>query len=91
MDAVQVASFITEKKSAELIKKIADLAGSQKGLILQNNIVKFNTQKNTNESIYYSVDTIINAINVGKKIIFYYFDYDINHNKVYRRDTITMW
>ena len=40
MDAVQAASFITEKKSAELIHKIADLAGSQKGLVLQNNIVK---------------------------------------------------
>ena len=86
MDAVQAASFITEKKSAELIKKIADLAGSQKGIVLQNNIVKFNNQKNTNESIYYNVDTIINAINVGKKIIFYYFDYDVNHNKVYRRE-----
>lgn len=86
MDAVQAASFITEKKIAELIKKIADLAGSQKGLALQNNIVKFNNQKNTNESIYYNVHTIINAINVGKKIIFYYFDYDVNHNKVYRRE-----
>ena len=42
MDAVQAASFITRKKTAELVDKIADLAGSQKGLVLKKNIVQFN-------------------------------------------------
>ena len=78
--------FITEKKTAELVDKIAELAGSQKGLVLKNNIVSFNDAKSTNEAIYYNVNTIIDAINLKKKIIFFYFDYDINHNKVYRRD-----
>lgn len=85
MDAVQAASFITEKKTAELVDKIAALAGSQRGLVLKRNIVQFNTAKSANESIYYSVDEIVNAINNGKKIIFLYFDYDEHHNKVYRR------
>lgn len=86
MDAVQAASFITEKKTEELVDKIAELAGSQRALVLKNNIVSFNDAKSTNESIYYNVNTIIDAINVKKKIIFLYFDYDINHNKVYRRE-----
>ena len=86
MDAVQAASFITEKKTVELVDKIAQLAGSQKGLVLKNNIVSFNDAKSTNEAIYYNVNTIIDAINLKKKIIFLYFDYDINHHKVYRRD-----
>lgn len=86
LDAVQAASFITEKKTTELVDKIAQLAGSQKGLVLKKNIVKFNTAKSSNESIYYNVNEIVTAINNRQKIIFLYFDYDSNHNRVYRRD-----
>lgn len=85
MDAVQAASFITEKKSSELVDKIAQLAGSKKAEVLKSNIVKFNDAKNTNESIYYNVNTIIEATNASKQVIFLYYDYDENHNKVYRR------
>ncbi len=86
LDAVQAASFITEKKTAELVDKIAQLAGSQKGLVLKRNIVQFNTAKSSNESIYYNVSEIVTAINNRQKIIFLYFDYDINHERVYRKD-----
>ncbi len=86
LDAVQAASFITEKKTAELVDKIAELAGSQKGLVLKKNIVQFNTAKNSNESIFYSVNEIVTAINNRQKIIFLYFDYDSKHNRVYRRE-----
>ena len=86
LDAVQAASFITDKKTAELVDKITQLAGSQKGLVLKKNIVQFNTAKSSNESIYYNVNEIVTAINNRQKIIFLYFDYDNNHNRVYRRD-----
>ena len=86
MDAVQAASFITEKKTAELVDKIAHLAGSQKAAVLKKNIVQFNTAKSDNESIYYSVSEIVTAINNRQKILFRYFDYDRNHERVYRRD-----
>lgn len=85
MDAVQAACFITRKKTAELVDKIADLAGSQKGLVLKKNIVQFNTAKSTNENIYYSVNEIVTAINNRQKIIFLYFDYNEKHERVYRR------
>ena len=84
LDAVQAANFITEKKTGELVEKIAGLAGSQKGTIIKRNIVQFNTNKSTNESIYYSINEIISAIEEKKKIVFYYFDYDNNHRRVYR-------
>ena len=80
LDAVQAASFITDKKTAELVDKIAQLAGSQKGLVLKKNIVQFNTAKSSNESIYYNVNEIVTAINNRQKIIFLYFDYDNKHN-----------
>lgn len=85
MDAVQAASFITEKKSAELIEKIASLAGSRSGDLIKRNIVSFNTTKNNNEAIYYSVNEITLAITKRKKVSFTYFDYDEAHQRKYRK------
>jgi hypothetical protein len=53
IDAVQAASFITDKKTAELIDKIAELGGSDKAEILKSNMVCSNTRKHSNEWIYY--------------------------------------
>ena len=86
IDAVQAASFITEKKTAELIDKIADLGGSNRAAILKDNIVHFNTRKHHNEAIYYDVDSLEEAIRTDKKVIFRYFDIDENGQRVYRRD-----
>ena len=87
IDAVQAASFITEKKTPELIDKIARLAGNQKAEVLKGNIVQFGTIKGSNESIYYSVSEITQAIIRKKKIAFYYFDYDVGHMRKYRMRT----
>lgn len=86
MDAVRAAGFITEKKTAELINKIAQLAGSHRAEVLTRNIVEFNTAKSINENIYYSVYEIASAIEEKKKITFSYFDYDTKRKKVYRKD-----
>lgn len=55
IDAVQAASFVTEKKTSELIDKIADLAGSHRAQILKSNMVCFNTRKHT-KVIHISID-----------------------------------
>lgn len=86
IDAVQAAGFITEKKTDELIDKIAALSGSHRAEILKGNIVEFNTRKHSNEVIYYSVDSIEKAILEKKKINFCYFDLDENGNRKYRRE-----
>ena len=86
IDAVQAAGFVTEKKTGELVDKIAALGGSHRAAILKGNIVKFNTRKHTNETIYYTVGFIEDAIQRNKKIIFRYFVLDENGQKVYRRD-----
>ena len=67
IDAVQAASFITKKKTAELIDKIAELGGSHKADILKSNMVCFNTRKHGNESIYYNVGFIEDALQQRKK------------------------
>lgn len=84
MDAVQAANFITEKKTRELLDKIASLAGVRKAELLKKNTTEFNTIKHTNEKIYYSIDEITNAINNGKKVKFRYFDLDENKRRVYK-------
>jgi len=85
IDAVQAASFITDKKTVELIDKIADLGGSHRADILKGNMVCFNTRKHSNEAIYYTVDVLEDAIQQQKKIIFYYYDLNENGERVYRR------
>ena len=83
-DAVQAAAFISEKKTEELITKIAELGGRNKAELLKKNVVRFNTTKCKNESVLYSVSEISAAIENGRKISFRYFNYDKNHKKVYR-------
>lgn len=86
IDAVQAASFITDKKTKELTGKIAELGGSHRADILRGNMVCFNTRKHSNESIYYNVDFLEEAILEQKKVIFRYFDLNEHGEKVYRRD-----
>ncbi|MBQ3589491.1 MAG: WYL domain-containing protein, partial [Clostridia bacterium] len=86
MDAVQAAGFITEKKTKVLIDKIAELAGSRRAEVLKENITEFSTVKSENENIYYSIDTIVSAREENKQIGFYYFDYNIKKEKVFRKD-----
>ena len=84
IDAVHASSFITEKKSEELINKIASLAGSHRAEVLKRNMVCFNTRKHSNERIFYNVDALEDAILRKKKVIFLYFDLNENGDRVYR-------
>lgn len=86
IDAVQASSFITEKKSEELISKIASLAGSHRAEVLKRNMVCFNTRKHSNERIFYNVNDLEDAILRQKKVIFRYFDLNENGDRIYRRD-----
>lgn len=86
MDAVQSAGFITEKKTQQLVDKIAQLAGSRRAEVLKQNIVSFSTPKSNNESIFYIVNDLSTAINNHKKISFNYFDYDAKRKRVFRKN-----
>lgn len=86
IDAVQAASFITEKKATELVEKIAALGGAHRAEILKQSIVCFNSRKHSNESIYYNVDRLEEAIYKNKKVIFLYYDLNEHGERVYRRD-----
>lgn len=83
IDALQAASFITEKKTAELVEKVAAMGGSHKAELLKANMVRFNTRKHTNEAIFYTVDGIEDAIIRRKKIAFNYFHLNEKAERIY--------
>ena len=86
LDALQAANFITEKKTEELTKKVAALGGPFKSKLLKENMVCFNTCKHTNESVYYNVDRIEEAIIGKKKINFHYFHLNEKAEREYVKD-----
>ena len=85
-DAVQSSKFITEKKSLSLIKKLEGLVSMHEAGKLRRQIHIQNRVKLMNESIYYSVDVLHDAISDDKKISFKYFDYNVYKEKVFRRN-----
>ena len=85
MDAVLAASFITQKKTDELMQKIAALTGKESGKDLFKSITRFNIKKHNNESIYLITDSLASAIDKRKKVSFFYFDINENGQRVYRK------
>ncbi len=86
VDAVQSSKFITHKKSNDLIKKIESLSSRHEASILQRQVFVANRIKTMNESIYYTVDYIHEAITQNSKISFNYFEWDENKQKKLRKD-----
>lgn len=86
LDAVQAARFITPRKTSGLTEKIASLGGSHRAEILKSNMVCFNTQKHTNEMVFYTVCGLERALETRKKASFRYFDLNEKREKSFRRN-----
>lgn len=78
VDAVQSAQFITEKKSRDLIGKLGILAGRTGEYNLRQPACMNNRLKTVNESIYYNVDSISQAMEKGCQISFCYCIWNVN-------------
>lgn len=78
VDAVQSSKFITHKKSNELIKKLENLTSESEAKKLQRQVVVANRVKTINEKVKYNIDSVHQAINDGRKISFYYFQWEIS-------------
>lgn len=86
VDAIQSSKFITERKTNALIKKLEQLLSVYEANKLQRQVFVAGRIKTMNESIYYSVDIIHNAIAEDKKIKFQYFQWNVNKEMELRRD-----
>lgn len=86
VDSVQAAKFITSKKSQMLIRKIESLASKEEAGKLQRQVYVSERIKTTNESIFYSVDQIHEAISADVKIRFRYFQWNVRKEREFRRN-----
>ena len=77
VDAIQSSKFITEKKTNALIKKLEKMVSEYDAQKLQRQVYVSGRIKTMNESIYYTVDTIHNAISENKKIEFQYYQWNV--------------
>ncbi len=75
VDAVQSSKFITAQKSRELIRKVESLSSIHEAKDLQRQVRVTNRIKTMNESIYYNVDAIHEAISKGRQVDYLYFEW----------------
>ena len=86
VDSVQAAKFISEKKSQELIKKLESLVSREQAKELQRQVLITGRVKTMNESVYYNVDEIHNAIHLDRTIRFQYFQWNVDKEMILRKD-----
>ena len=77
VDAIQSSKFITERKTNALIKKLEQLVSKYEAVKLQRQVYVTGRIKTMNESVYYTVDAIHNAISENKKIKFQYYQWNV--------------
>ena len=81
VDAVQSARFITAKKSKMLIQKLSSFVGEPQADILNQQLYVDHRLKARNETIYFTVDLIHQAIRLKKRVTFQYYYYTPNKKK----------
>lgn len=77
VDAIQSSKFITERKTNTLIKKLEKLVSKYESMKLQRQVFVSGRIQTMNESIYYTVDAIHNAISENRKIRFQYYQWNV--------------
>ena len=95
VDAVQSSKFITRKKSEELIRRLESLTSRHMAGQLQRQVLVSGRIKNMNESIYYNVDSLHNAMFANRQVQFQYFDWGVDKKQHLRHDgaryTLSPW
>ena len=84
IDAVQSSKYLTEKKSRELIEKLCKQCNEYEASLMRRNVLVSGRVKSMNETIYYSIDGIQEAIEKNVQISFRYFDWDLGGKRRYR-------
>ena len=86
VDAVQSAKGLTDKKSSELIKKLESMVSRYEAGQLNRQVYIAGRVKTMNESVYYNIDTIHEAINADRQIRFKYFKWDLQKKMKLRKE-----
>lgn len=95
VDSVQSAKFMTDKKSKTLIKKLEGMASKYEARKLHRQVVISGRVKTMNESIYFNVDKLHEAIGCDSQIQFKYFQWNVKKEMELRKGgawyTVSPW
>jgi len=91
VDAVQSSKFITKRKTEELIHKMETLVSKYGARNLSRQVFVSNRIKSMNESIYYNVDRIQEALLDNRMISFRYSEWTITKELSFRRNGELYW
>ena len=86
VDAVQSAKFLTAKKSNQLIGKLESLTSTHEAKSLRRQVTSDGRIKAQNESVYYAIDRLHEAISKNRQVSFKYFEYTLTKTMRYRRN-----
>lgn len=86
VDAVQSSRFITQRKSNALIRKLEGLASEYQASALQRQVFVSGRAKSQNETAYYTVDTLHQAIAADRMVSFQYWNWQADGEKQPRRN-----
>ncbi len=85
VDSIQSSKFITQRKTLSLIRKLEGLCSVHDAQLLERQVFVRGRVKSMNESVYYNVDAISDAINRSRVICFRYFEFTVTKERRYRR------
>lgn len=77
VDSVQSAKFISVNKSRDLIKKLEGFISKYDASHLHRQVLISGRVKSMNESIYYTVDQLHEAIGSNRQVCFQYFNWNV--------------
>lgn len=88
VDAVLASRFVTAKKSGTLIDKLCSFASKYEAKQLKRELYVTERVKTVNESVFYNVDAIYEAINADAKIDFKYYEWNLKKELELRKNGI---
>lgn len=86
VDAVQTSRFLTERRSKSLVDSVKSLGSKRQREKLSHDLSIEGRIKMQNESVFYNLDAIRQALAARRKITFKYSKYDARKKKVPKRD-----
>ena len=86
IDAIASSKFITVRKSKDLIRKIENMVSAHDAKLLDREVYVSDRVKNMNESIFYTVDAIQNAIADNHRIRFRYYSWNVDGEMEFHHD-----
>ena len=86
VDSIQSSKFITGKKTLALIRKLEGLCSVHEAQVLERQVFVRGRVKSMNESVYYNVDAISDAISRDRALRFRYFEFTVAGERHYRHE-----